>query len=427
MWLDHFFRKENPLALEWHEHGAAERTISLLFLYLLGQEYNFDFRFMSRIKIAVIMHARLLCSEAFYVRHQHIRFHNHGMFQDMALLLSGMIFAELPGTAYWRNTSINRLKEMLDAIYPPEEDFRISYENSFGYHCAGYTITDNLGRLISFSNERIYFLREAKKIQKWTNLLRYSPQQFPAFGDTFRRGTGERYQHKSRPDTAFFLMKKSGYAVMRGYHEESFFTVIFIGSSLSSIHKHCDNLSFTLYFDGIEWLIDPSFYNHEYAKGISKYLRSPEAHNMIYIPNMEYSISPGLCKIDGKLNSDTFQLYGEHFCYEGISVRRNMIGQLDKLSLKITDSVLPSVYDIRMRLHCGEKIQAEICPNEGIRLSHPESRYQLFISCTLPCTVLHGQSDGGIAGTGFCTYSKIDTLEFNCAKLDSFSWKIEIL
>lgn len=426
MWLDHFFRKEQSLPSEWHEHGTAERTISLLFLYLLGQEYDFDWRFMSRIKIAVILHARLLCSEAFYVRHQRIRFHNHGMFQDMALFLAGMVFAELPGAEYWRATGIGRLKDMLDAIYPCEEDFRISYENSFGYHCAGYTIIEKLARLTSFSSDGAYFMQEAKKIQAWADVLRYSTRQFPAFGDTFRGGTGERYQHKSRPDNAFYLMKKSGYAVIRGHHDDSFFTVVFIASSRSSTHKHCDNLSFTLYFDGIEWLIDPSFYNHEYAKGISKYLRSPEAHNMIYIPGMEYSIAPGLCQIDGKFDGNNFKLHGEHSCYEEISVKRSMDGQLDKLSLTITDCVRPPVPDMRMRLHCGEKIQAEVCP-EGIHLSHPESRYQLFIRCAQPCTVLHSQQNSGIAGTGFCQYSEIVTLEFNCAEVNKIKWSIEAI
>lgn len=163
MWLDHFFCKKSYFPYEWHEHAAAERTISLLFLYLLGQEYSFDWRFMSRIKIAVVQHARLLSSEAFYVRHQRTRFHNHGMFQDMALLLAGLIFTELPGAEYWRNIGIDRLKDMLNVIYPTEGDFRISYENSFGYHCAGYTIFEKLARLISYSEGGGSILHERSK------------------------------------------------------------------------------------------------------------------------------------------------------------------------------------------------------------------------------------------------------------------------
>ena len=425
-WLDRFFRKEKAYPMEWHEHAVAERTIALLFLYLLGQEYDFDFRFMSRIKIAVIRQARLLCSEAFYVRHQKIRFHNHGMFQDMALILAGMVFAELPGAEYWRAVGIARLKDMLDTIYPSEGDFRISNENSFGYHTAGYTIFEKMAQLISFSEDGDYFLRAAKKIQAWSDILYYSTRQFPAFGDSFRGGKGERYLHKIRPGKSFYIAEKSGYAVLHGHHKDNFFMVTCIASSLSSTHKHCDNLSFTLYFDGIEWLIDPSFYNHEYTKGISVYLRSPAAHNAIYIPGYEYSIAPGLCTLEGKAEGDSVTLRGEHVCYAGISVSRTVDANLGELHLNFIDQVQPTVTDMRMRLHCGERITTEQCA-EGVLLRHPESRYSLLIRCPQPCTVLHGQPDGGIAGTAFCQTSEIDTLEFNCAGLDSLNWGIEVV
>ena len=425
-WLDHFFTNEKAFSMEWHEHAVAERTISLLFLYLLGQEYFFDWRIMSRIKISVILHARLLCSEAFYVRHQQIRFHNHGMFQDMALMLAGMIFAELPGAEHWRFIATERLKDMLNAIYPLDGNFRISYENSFGYHCAGYTLIERLARLMPSSRDEAYFLQEAQKIQSWTNLLRYSTRQFPAFGDTFRSGTGERYSHTTRPDKNFQLMEKSGYAVLHGYHEDSFFTLVFIASSLSFTHKHCDNLSFILYFDGIEWLIDPSFYNHEYTKGISRYLRSPEAHNSLYIPDINYSLAPGLCTLKGMSDGNVFKIYGEHHCYENILISRTITGNLNNLCLKITDSVHPSSFDIRMRLHCGEKINT-MATSEGICLSHPESQYMLFIRCPQQCTTLYGQQNGGIAGTNFCSYSKINSLEFDCFGLDIINWSIDVI
>ena len=423
-WLDKFFRKEKMPPTAWHEHGAAERTLSLLFLYLLGYKYGFDYRFQSRIKIAVIQHARLLCSEAFYVRHQRIRFHNHGMFQDIALLLAGTVFAELPGSEHWRAVGQQRLREMLDAIYPSDGQFRISYENSFGYHRMGSQIIETLTQLISASENSSYFLRGAQEIQGWSELLRYSPQQFPAFGDTYRNGSGERYRHAERPGKRFCLAQKSGYAVIRGHHDETFFMIVQIASSLSTTHKHCDNLSFSLYFDGIEWLIDPSFYNHENAS-ISVYLRSPEAHNALCIPKTPYSITPGLCKLEGNADGDAFRLHGSHSCYEGFSVSRTLEGRLDSLDLNITDQVSPAPADARMRLHCGERITTEPCP-EGMRLMHPDSQYSLIIHCACPCNVLHGQENGGIAGTGFCQSTEIDTLEFAISNSDAIRWRISV-
>ena len=425
-WLDHFFNMEKSFSMEWHEHAVAERTISLLFLYLLGKKYSFDWRFMSRIKIAIILHSRLLCSEAFYVRHQLTRFHNHGMFQDMALILAGTVFAELPSAEYWRHTAIKRLKEMLNAIFPQEDNVRISYENSFGYHCAGYELFAKLSKFLIFLEDKKYFTLEANKIKTWTDLLSYSTKQFPAFGDTFRDGSGERFIHKNRPEKIFIIKRKSGYAILRGYHDNSFYTVIFIASNITTTHKHCDNLSFTLYFDGIEWFIDPSFYNHEYSKGLSKYLRSPEAHNIIYIDDMHYSLSPGLVKIEGELNNNIFKLYGEHVCYHNYKIQRTISGNINNLLLNFSDNITPTTTKSKMRLHCGEKIKAQIKSN-GIYLTHPESQYTLIIKCSQQCTILHGKQNGGIAGTLFCSYSQIDTIEFNCSNLNTIDWSIEAI
>ncbi len=431
-WLDRFFSGKTTLEnREWYEHSVGERCISFCFLYMLATKHNFDYRFVTRLKVAVICHARLLFSEAFYVSNQVNRFHNHGMFQDIALFFAGDIFAELPEAYFWRKIAVDRLKTQINAIYIDDNSeckiensdckFSVSIENSYSYHTASASLLKQIASLTSISDTSSFFLNKIKQIENWTKVQQFSPYQSPSYGDTLRRGDGKRFILPLDHQKMFFALEKSGYVVARGQHEKTSFVLLVTGSSLTITHKHCDNLSFILYFDGIEWLIDPSFYNYE--AGLGKYLRSPAAHNSFYIPDAKYTTEAGHAKLSGNLQNENFSIDGEHTCYKGFIVSRSIKGSLDGLHLEFADGMEPVPDDARMRLQCGENVKAEICDG-GVRLSHPESQYVLFVSCTQPAAILRGQENGGMAGTGFCKSSEIDTVEFQCAGVDKLVWKL---
>jgi len=207
-----------------------------------------------------------------------------------------------------------------------------------------------------------------------------------------------------------------------------------LATSLCRTHKHEDNLSFTLFFDGLEWLIDPSFYSHEYAAPIPAYLRSALAHNTLAIPGHSYSIEPGVATFGGHTDGDEFVLSGEHHAYGNVVVKREFRGRVDRLEFDIVDIATsePGVEtgDLYLMLHCGEQVKA-VLDGKYVLLSHPDSKYQLSIS--LPsdqCQIYYGVSEGkiirGITGLGFMQHTAINTVECRVPFNEPLNWRISI-
>jgi hypothetical protein len=223
---------------------------------------------------------------------------------------------------------------------------------------------------------------------------------------------------KAYGEAACTVLPNAGYGIVKGNHEDVPFMLTVLATSLCRTHKHEDNLSFTLFFDGLEWLIDPSFYSHEYAASIPAYLRSATAHNALAILGHGYSIDPGIAVLEGQADGGEFVLTGQHRAYEGVLVKREIRGYVDRLEFGAIDSATadPAMKsDLCLMLHCGEKVQAELNGQELV-LSHPDSRFKLAIR--LPsdqCQLYHGVSEGskirGVTGLGFMQYVAINTVE----------------
>ena len=291
-------------------------------------------------------------------------------------------------------------------------------ENSFGYHSAATPTAVFISSMLENTGLTTSIISLPQKIDNFSKACRWTHNRFPAFGDTFRSSQTEQKALDAsgvHTERALRLFRKAGYAVAKGMHEEASWKLVFIASCLSKTHKHCDNLSFSLFFDGVEWLIDPSFYNHEYKTGYAAYLRSAAAHNNLYIEGAEYSIDEGLASVGGMQSGDDFAISGEHRCYDGYVVERRIEGRLEKLLMRIDDKITPVAGNVKMRLHCGEFV--DVLQKEGeLVLTHPASRYALHIRAEVPCCVIEGKVDapmGGIAGTTFCKTSIIKTVEFN--------------
>ena len=205
-----------------------------------------------------------------------------------------------------------------------------------------------------------------------------------------------------------------------------------LATSLCRTHKHEDNLSFTLFFDGLEWLIDPSFYSHEYASTVPAYLRSALAHNALAIPGRSYSIEPGVATLSGHTDGSEFTISAEHRAYENIVVKRELRGRIDRLAIDINDSATaaPAVAsgDLYLMLHCGEQVEATLAGHE-LLLTHPDSKYQFAVH--LPsnqCQIHRGASEGerisGISGLGFMKHTAINTVECRVPFNVGLNWKI---
>lgn len=342
-WLEHsFYTADVDVKYAWYDHGTAERQLAFILMWFKAIELQMEQRFLDRLAEAILQQTRLLDSEAFYAYHQPLRYHNHAWFQDAALLATALAFKHHTEADGWCTNAISRFEDQLDTLIVRDGGYAIFVENSIGYHHGVQRLAQLIGNMAALSGRDTEIPIIANELVAWSDFLRYPDGRAPAQGDTFRLPprTGDDVR-RGEPwaEPGCTILPKAGYAVVKGNHNNKPWMLCLFNTSLSRTHKHEDNCSITLWFDGVEWLTDPSFYSHEYNEEIPKYLRSAAAHNCVSIPGKEYSLEPGKAKLEGKVEDGKFYIKASHSCYEGVEVVREIDGCLTEVGFQISDKI----------------------------------------------------------------------------------------
>ncbi len=343
-WLDQsFYTVDADVKYAWYDHGTAERQLAFILMWFKAIELQMEKRFLDRLGEAIVQHARLLDSEAFYAYHQPQRYHNHAWFQDAALLATAIAFNHHPEAAGWRANAISRFEDQLDTLIVRDGGYAIFVENSIGYHHGVQRLAQLVGNLAALSGRETEIPTIADELVAWSDFLRYPDGRAPAQGDTFRLPprTGKDVRRgKPWAEPGCTILPKAGYAVVKGNHGDKPWMLCLFNTSLSSTHKHEDNCSITFWFDGVEWLTDPSFHSYEMEDEIAKYLRSAQAHNCVYIPQKIYSLEPSKARLEGMVDGDRFFIKASHICYEGVEIVKVVEGDMKRLDISFCDSVV---------------------------------------------------------------------------------------
>lgn len=429
-----YFRPDPNLKYAWYDHGTAERCLALVQLYISGQRYGFDCRFMTQLRHAIFRHAQLLASEAFYAGHQPTRYHNHAWFQDLALLAVSLTFREWPCVQAWGDTALWRLQDQFAMLIQRDKGHAVFVENSIGYHHGVQRIVEFAGNLAVLSGRESSIPAIAEELHSFSTFFRYpDPVRTVSNGDTFRSPNLDAPNPRGqvpydRPEVT--VLPRAGYAIVKADHVNRPFMLTMLATSLSKTHKHEDNLALTLYFDGVEWLIDPSFHSHEYAAPIPAYLRSAAAHNGVFVPDLPYSITPGLARLKGGREGDKCWLNGSHDAYKGLRVTRELTCSLDRLEITCRDTLSAQCVGAQLRFHCGEHVSAQVAGGQ-VTLTHPGSDLSLVLDFGAAVVervrgnAAAGPRMGGIVGHGFLEHESIDTVIVDYEGKMEMAWRLQ--
>jgi hypothetical protein len=438
-WLDHsYFSVEADQKFAWYDHGTAERLVALLLMWATGLDIGFDRRFMNRLRLAIYRHAQLLASELFYASHQPTRYHNHAWFQDIALMVAALIMADFPCARRWLDIGLARLTDQFEKLIVRDGEYAVFIENSIGYHQGIQRLVEFAGNLIRCAGIQSDMPRIAHELDGFSKFLKYPDGRAPAQGDTFRRGnpnTRDRAMRCPYSQSSFSILPKAGYAVAKGNYRDAPWMLCVFGTSLCRTHKHEDDLSFTFFFDGVEWLIDPSFFSHEYASPIPAYLRSAFAHNVLAVQGLPYSIEPGRSMLSGYQDGKAFFIEGKHFAYENIEVHRRISGNFETFGLEVVDRVVrkrmrpekPKI-DAKLMLQCGDGVNVEAKGNT-VLLNHAASKYKLLLKLPVEQYELHFRQSSenrvrGFSGLGFMTIEPTYTIECTVPLDQDLRWQL---
>jgi len=418
----------------WYDHGVAERQFSLIMMYYQALNLAKDIPFAKSIKKIILLQGRLLESGAFYASHQNQRYHNHAMFQDVALIVTALSFPDAICSKRWLRKGMDRLEDQIANLIVQDKNFSIFVENSIGYHSGVIRLIKLSSDIISLFDTKSIIHSTYQGMIDFSDLMTYPDGRTPAQGDTMRIPNEmqiTRFRRKPIKKTA--LLERAGYFIHKGLHNDIGYMLCFFATSLNKTHKHEDNGSFTLFFDMVEWLIDPSHYSHEYLEENTAYLRSAKAHNIVSVEGVKASIETGLCGFKGTETEDSVLIESWSEAHENYSILRNVSISKDRFHLNFMDHVLTKskISDIAtLTLNCGEFVTAEI-EDKTVILSNPNSKYKVKIEFQDGEIEIHygTQSDGilAISGLGFMEKSNINVIKCRIPVEQEFSWSITTL
>ena len=277
-WIDKASdNKKSPLA--WHDHSSALRLINIinwLSSIAIEETYTDLINDAEVIKIidSISRHVEFLLDEKFYTRHT-----NHGFDQALALYTSALIWG---GGDIFAGANEVATARLFDEISFAFTDQGVHTENSPVYHKFMHKRLGQIIKLEVFGRSRL--IEHCEKLRSKTiiffSAITLPDNTLPLIGDTV---SVKGFPKNTLPDFEVFDYSESGYVIAKGLSDSGEpFHFIFKNAHQSGYHRHDDDLSFHLYFNGTVVFADGGPYSLDEKNPIRQFLRSTYAHNTVF-------------------------------------------------------------------------------------------------------------------------------------------------
>ncbi len=339
-WKKHnFYSSESEMA--WHDHSTALRLIIICKVYENWRREFWHDEIYEEFCELVNTHCTKLTDPDFYMEK-----HNHGMDQDIALLIASVVFFQMPEANFRRELSLKRFERQLNHLFMSDGSYS---EHSPHYV---YMLANRLFNVLSFIKENKIDNNGNLELilNKSMKYLAYTLQpdgQFPPIGDSvmlpvepslLKDPTGTNLSeieyissngiNGMQPDRLDVLFPDGGYAILRNKWEFDQETIqsIFYSSFHSRVHKHHDDLSITIFGHGQPLLVDSGKYNYVYDSPERQYVVSTKAHNTVTVDGENTNTSRNNIGKSGLtsyyLDENFSFINGTHCLYPGVIHQR---------------------------------------------------------------------------------------------------------
>ncbi len=342
--------------MAWHDHSTALRLIQICRFYLAGSKSNvMDKETNIIINNMIMAHCEKLADPGFYMPK-----HNHGLDQDLALLTATLVISNEKSLS-WKSLALERLEEQLKGLFLEDGSYS---EHSPHY---GYLILDRIIQftpLIKIADSNYYhkILRIIRLgLEFLLNILQPNGL-LPTIGDSEERVIALVTTEKMDPSIKAIIDKinnidqirlyklqsndhvfpKGGYAILKNKVEklEDVVQITFCSAFHSRVHKHHDDLSFTLFATGVPIFTDPGKFNYDYKSLERNYVISSRAHNSVIVDGEDTQIirlNVGKSAITSFFGDEDFSFSsGCHCLYPGV-IHSRLIVYLKPYDILILD------------------------------------------------------------------------------------------
>ena len=288
----------------WHDHATAFRLMNWLYFWDIWIKSPLATEAESHLIFrSMLAHAMRLASDDFYTLR-----HNHGIDQDYALIAFTLLFPELASSHEWQEIALDRLEDQLHFAVSPNG---IHLEHSPNYHLYGMTQFQDVHALLEAGvinhpiSEKLSLAIESMAgfvkhlVQPDGNILRLGDTPIVGIQDYARELSAISQSNSELKclldsgtlcenvnEAAVYL--DEGYVVIRDFDdgrlpfEKSVYIFFTTSANPGRSHKHADDLSFILSYNGQDLLIDPGIYS--YKRDSSRgHVVSSQAHNTVLI------------------------------------------------------------------------------------------------------------------------------------------------
>ncbi|PET44978.1 hypothetical protein CN514_21305 [Bacillus sp. AFS001701] len=332
---------ESQSEMAWHDHSTALRLIIICKIFESWKLNFCDLKGINRFVSLVEGHWEKLVDPEFYMER-----HNHGMDQDIALLVSTVVFNDLPKAYEWRQIATKRLEKQLEHLFGEDGSY---FEHSPDYI---YLLVERLFNVLRFINDND--IKQNSDLEEILNkslvfltfILQPDGQVCPIGDSEMNHVTLDKLGSDSNdmlkylnyvvsggksgeePTELDAIFPNGGYAALRNKWEYDKDTIqaIFLSSFHSRTHKHHDDLSFTIFGHGQPLLVDSGKYNYVYNSPERKYVVSTKAHNTVVVDNENTVISRNNIGKSGLTSSYLDKNFsfvsGTHCLYPGVIHQR---------------------------------------------------------------------------------------------------------
>ena len=329
----------------WYDHGTALRAENLIYYALVADEnglLNNDMR--SLIVNLLNLHGEFLSDINNYTKN-----HNHGIFQDRALIYIAY-FLNNDKKQEWLDIAKERLQEQKEYAFSSE---MVHVENSPGYQIGVMDLFRVISEfLIQFKDEfgeNLY-----NDVKKSAEFMAYimKPNGYAAeigdtngsvnttsskniglsvFGNDHLTYSATLGDSGTMPEENSKVYPKSGYYISHNDWNKENYTnstwTMFKSGYSSKTHKHADDNSFMLYSKGYDIFVDPGWYNYVTGNRYRDYFVSSLAHNTVVVDEKTYSATAENSYKTGIFDYDQNDNYdyvgGFNDMYEGVMFDRH--------------------------------------------------------------------------------------------------------
>lgn len=371
----------------WSDHASAERLQVLCWTWELYRRSNVaDPEFAVFLMHQIETHADFVASGETYHAES-----NHGLIQNVALLMAAVTVPEFRKAAEWRRIAAERMTEYARENFTNAGFHR---EQSPGYH---WFVLQKFGNALRFLRlngqptiegvERV--ARRAATV--WPYLIR--PNGIVAnIGDTWERPVGywpSRYAdwwgddipaisestapNPRKSQGAFLMDFDAGYAAFTSYAldcptPKTDTYMLFKCNAFVYTHYHHDALSFILYGQGRDWLVDSGLHSYREDSSERLYVRGPRGHNLVLVDNAEFELGEVELIDHGRTAQGDF-VVARHHLPNAMHTRELLF--TPPHTIRITDELTstdanPHAY--AQLFHVAPGLQVELESNQAARL-----------------------------------------------------------